>query len=189
MFVRVLVALSICLAAITGYLLHTHGKETKSLREQIHTLEVKIARTESECETKTSLLRAEKQSSHERNCVQEEKKPLADLVRRLPINPLSQIDGTLAAMREALMLDNDQIRQIMLVLDTFNAERNNILTNASKEKIFILNPKTARLVGEARQRALEKTRTILTEEQYNGMVEKGFDVRLGLKIAPPSTPS
>ncbi len=189
MLIRLLLALSICLAGSTGYLLHARSEETKTLRGQIHTLEVKAARMEGECEKKIALLKAEVKIPSERSTLLQEKKPLAGLFRALTVNPGTKLDETLAAMREALRLDSDQIKQIMLVLDTFSQERSKILTEASKEKTFVLNPRTTRLVGEARQRALEKTKAILTVGQYEEMVEKGYDVQLGLRVATPQTSS
>jgi hypothetical protein len=38
-------------------------------------------------------------------------------------------------------------------------------------------------VDQARRNASEKLKTVFTEEQYRGMVEKGYDQRLGLRVA------
>jgi len=182
MIVRIQAVVILVLMAALGYGVFMHKSKIEALQGQIHRLEVRAVKMESEYESRIASMKGAGGAGVPRP-VPPAKTALAGFVSRLPVNPEKFREDTLIEMKQALDLDSSQVSETVRVLREFHQQRSTIVAEASKGKGLPFSPETMEAVDQARRNASEKLKTVLTEEQYRGMVEKGYDQRLGLRVA------
>lgn len=182
MVIRVQAVVITLLLAVIGYGVFAHKSRVESLQDQVHHLEVKAAEVEAECESRRASPNAAA-AGEERRIPPSARGPLTAMASRLPISPGKTREEALVEMQRTLAMDSSQVKETVRVLHEFQADRSRIVAEASKGRGLPFSAETLQAVDQARQGALEKLKTVLTEEQHRAMAEKGYDVRLGLRVA------
>lgn len=175
--------LIVLLVAALVYL-HTGNKhKVDSLNVRIVTLEAGLKKANDECETRIALVKAGKNLPVRGEQIRPAGPSLADILKKAPNSPERIRKELVPEIVETLNMNTDQERELLAILDEFRRSKQGVYEKAKEEKRFFFEPAYADMINAARKEALERLRRLLGDKQYAVLVEKGFDERLGLRIA------
>lgn len=180
-------ALLITLCSVVVYMYLSNRKTTEALNTQISSLEKKVSTRDDACETKLALFKAEL-SAQPMNTTHILPSALARTEKPL-LDPAARHDRTIAEMAAELRLNTDQGTTLNKIMYNCEKAKQKAFSRALADKIFFLDPRYLAIINNLRAETLTEVKAVLTDKQYNLMLEKDYDQKLGLKTILPPIPT
>lgn len=175
--------LTLALALVVLYI--SSRRSIDSLKRRIVSLESRITLSNDECETKIAYLKAAYAQRIQKDPVPAQlgktENPLGGLIGKLSAESAKKRRETLSEMSGTLGLSADQLKRMAEILDDFRRSKKAIGDKAKNEKIPVFDNRYLEMINKARSDAMGKIRIILGDDLYENMIEKGYDLRLGLR--------
>lgn len=182
-----LIILMVVLAGLCVALYAERQKTVAALSGRIAGLEASLGREKESCETRIALLKAEHAKQAREMVVKKIMNPLLDggkggLLKNLPADPGQRRRETIHEMVGTLGLSEEQEVRVRMALVDFEKAKRKVFETAKAEKRLFFEPRYLSKVNEARQEAMRGLGEILSAEQYKIFKEKGYDMRLGIRV-------
>ena len=183
-YLKVLVL--VCLVALTAWGGIQYAQK-KELSTRLLQMEAKLKQAEERYEVSVAVAKAS-QATAQPLPVQPASKStgtpvVADIFKKLPMNPDTQREALLAELKPRLGLTDAQDRLVASILHDFYLEKQAAMNKAVQDRVFPLGQDFMTIVNGVRDRALTRLRETLSPEQYTRFVEEGYDEKLGVRVA------
>ncbi len=177
---RLQIPLIVLLALTSIYLFITCNNKAKKLNQKITLLEDKLAKTTDDYEAKIARLKAGMTEEKESKTV----KPQPSAPKpQFQLKTQQTGKGTLMKMKKTLQLTDEQAEGIKTVLNDYQKEKDGIYSGIKHGGEFRFGSfEYLDKLSEASKAVHERIKEIIGESKYRLMLEKKFDLQLGIRI-------
>lgn len=179
----------VLLSLLFGVSYMSHRRSVESLNSKITSLETSLKDKSEEYEREIAYLKASQaQSEAGRAPLLRGENPPDGLIGLLSRQSAKTRDDALREMSVTLGLSAEQERKFAEILDGFREAKKAIAGKAELEKIPFFDSRYLDMINKARSDAMGKIRILLGDDLYEKMIEKGYDLRLGLRASDQAAP-